>query len=145
LVSTGRGSEPAGFMDASPSGSDVFFATRQRLLPGDTDNLVDVYDARVGGGFAGPVATPAPCSGDTCQGAAAAAPPPSAPPSTAFLGSGNLHPPAPPTTKPLTARQKLAKALRACRKRPRHQRRRCESQARKLYATHASTTTRRSK
>ncbi len=39
------------FLDASASGDDVFFATRERLAPTDTDELVDVYDARVDGGL----------------------------------------------------------------------------------------------
>ena len=47
------------FLDASASGDDVFFATRERLAPTDTDELVDVYDARVDGGFPAPTAADA--------------------------------------------------------------------------------------
>ncbi len=40
------------FADASASGNDVFFFTDQPLVGQDQDSLVDVYDARVGGGIA---------------------------------------------------------------------------------------------
>lgn len=39
------------FLEASPSGSDSFVATRSALVASDRDEAVDVYDARVGGGF----------------------------------------------------------------------------------------------
>jgi hypothetical protein len=51
LLSSGHSDSPSWFLDASPSGDDVFFGTRAQLLPGDRDELVDIYDARVGGGF----------------------------------------------------------------------------------------------
>lgn len=40
------------FLDASTNGDDVFFTTASQLVPGDDDELEDVYDARVDGGFA---------------------------------------------------------------------------------------------
>src|SRR4029077_11145476 len=52
LVSSGTSPQPSFFADASASGSDVFFFTFQPLVGQDVDGLVDVYDARVGGGFA---------------------------------------------------------------------------------------------
>jgi hypothetical protein len=55
------------------SGLDVFFMTADRLVPQDTDNQVDLYDARAGGGFM-PSPTTAGCLGDSCQ--ANASPPP---------------------------------------------------------------------
>jgi len=67
LLSSGRGSEPSAFLDASASGNDVFIATRTRLSGWDTDNLVDVYDVRTDGGFDEPERKPAPCSGEGCQ------------------------------------------------------------------------------
>ena len=48
LISSGKGSEPAMFADASASGDDVFFVTRQKLVRSDADDYVDLYDARVG-------------------------------------------------------------------------------------------------
>lgn len=68
LVTSGKGSQPMEFADASADGSDVFFLTRAQLVPSDTDELVDLYDARVGGGFDEPEASPAaPCLGEACQ------------------------------------------------------------------------------
>jgi hypothetical protein len=131
------------------SGRDVFFQTTAGLVPQDTDGLPDVYDARIEGGFPAAPVQAGGCSGAACQG------PPSvpallAPPASAtFSGLGN---PAPPSAnpavkkvvvKPLTDAQKLASALRACRKKPKSQRKRCESQAHKRYAKKASKSGRR--
>ena len=69
LLSSGKpGSFGATFEDASPSGSDVFFATRDQLSPWDIDDNVDLYDARVNGGIAGPVGLGGVvCGSDTCR------------------------------------------------------------------------------
>jgi Tol biopolymer transport system component len=55
------------------SGDDVFFTTADRLVGQDTDDNVDVYDARIDGGFPAP-AVPPPCEGEGCQGKLGAAP-----------------------------------------------------------------------
>lgn len=52
----------------TPSGGDVFFMTSQGLVPGDIEGDIDVYDARLGGGFAPAPVEPAPCAGEGCQG-----------------------------------------------------------------------------
>jgi WD40-like Beta Propeller Repeat len=73
LVTSGRGKEPMEFVDASVSGDDVFFVTRQQLAAADGDEYVDLYDARVGGGIEEPEAPAAlPCAGEACQGIASA-------------------------------------------------------------------------
>src|SRR5829696_861760 len=69
LLSTGQGSEPAAFADASASGRDVFIVTRQRLVGWDRDELLDMYDVRVGGGLPEPPAPTRACQGEACQGA----------------------------------------------------------------------------
>jgi hypothetical protein len=76
LISSGRGASDSKFLDASVLGDDVFFTTRDSLVGIDTDNQVDLYDARIGGGFASqnPSAAPPPCAGDDCQGARSGAP-----------------------------------------------------------------------
>jgi hypothetical protein len=76
LVSSGRGASDSKFLDASASGRDVFFTARDRLVGIDNDNQVDLYNARVGGGFAAqnPPPAPPPCTGDDCQGARSGAP-----------------------------------------------------------------------
>jgi hypothetical protein len=140
LISSGTGSDPALFRDASVSGGDVFFITAQALVGSDTDNSVNVYDARVNGGLAEPPAPPAPCGGEeACLHASPAAPSFSAPASALFSGQGNPIPPTivPPPPKPPTLSQRLAKARAACRRAHRHSRRlrvRCERQARRRYS-----------
>ena len=75
LISSGTYPSPSYFMEASESGEDVFFTTRQSLVGWDTDGTgYDLYDARVGGGVSEPPAIPAPCAGATCRGSAASAP-----------------------------------------------------------------------
>jgi sugar lactone lactonase YvrE len=89
LVSSGRGPEGAKFVDASADGRDVFFTTREALVGSDVDRQVDLYDARVGGGFPFQELPP-PCTGDACQ------PPTTAPPALSSAGSskGAGNPPA---------------------------------------------------
>lgn len=83
LLSSGKGSEPAMFADASPSGNDVFIATRQQLVKSDRDEYADLYDVRVDGGFdETEPSSVAPCSGEACQGS------PAAPPAASAIGSG---------------------------------------------------------
>jgi hypothetical protein len=87
LISSGEASSDDAFVDASRSGGDVFIATLGRLLPGDGDNLVDVYDARVDGGFA--VATASePCTSSCQPPGTISSPPPRMSGSTG--PSGNL-------------------------------------------------------
>jgi hypothetical protein len=65
VLSNGALPQGASFADASADGSDVFFLTEASLLPSDP-GAGDVYDARVGGGFAAPPPQ-IPCEGDACQ------------------------------------------------------------------------------
>ncbi|HST54342.1 MAG TPA: hypothetical protein VLJ42_00405 [Solirubrobacteraceae bacterium] len=73
LISSGQGSSDSLLVGAGENGDDVFFTTRERLVAADSDDHVDVYDARVGGGFA-EQQLPPDCDGDECQGASAARP-----------------------------------------------------------------------
>jgi hypothetical protein len=94
LISQNSDSGPAYFADASASGDDVFFFTTAQLVGEDKDELLDVYDARVGGGLAAqnPVHTP-PCEGEGCKPEPT---PPLAIPSPAqFSGPPNPQPPKP--------------------------------------------------
>jgi hypothetical protein len=87
LISSGEGAEDSQFLDASASGSDVFFTTESSLLSQDF-GLVDVYDARVNGGFAAPPPPKRGCEGEACQ--SASAPPDDATPATSVGGKGNV-------------------------------------------------------
>ena len=92
LLSGGREGFDANFLAADPSGANVFFTTRDRLVAADTDELIDVYDARVDGGFAqDSMLPPQPCQGEGCL----APPPPAADPplpSAGLQDPGNVNP-----------------------------------------------------
>jgi hypothetical protein len=136
LISSGTDAVPSYFLGASADGSDVFFGTHTRLVPRDTDNAGDIYDARIGGGEQTPAGV-GPCEGDACANV-----PPSTidttPGSFSFTGSENVVPSA---KAPVAGKrsggssaQKLAKALKACRhKAHKSARKRCEASARKRY------------
>jgi hypothetical protein len=136
LISSGTSSSESSFADASADGSDVFFLSYAELVPQDTDDLVDVYDARESGGFPGPGSSLA-CSGTGCQGVPGAPPPYATPSSVTFGGVGNF--PSPPPSrlaappKPLTAAQKLARALKVCAKKPKRGRAACRERAKRRF------------
>jgi hypothetical protein len=117
LISTGRGSEPAYLAGASATGDDVFFFTRESLVPQDTDQLVDVYDARVGGGLASQHASAPPgCAGEACRGAGSAAAGAQGAGSAAFSGPGNESQVQAKNCNPAAKRaQKLARASKRLR------------------------------
>ncbi|HEX5927369.1 MAG TPA: hypothetical protein VFY45_26370 [Baekduia sp.] len=69
LLSSGQGNANSLFLTSGANGRDVFFITRDRLIGADGDGNFDLYDARVGGGWAEPPRPAAPCSADACQGA----------------------------------------------------------------------------
>lgn len=138
LISSGTSEAPSYFMDATPSGSDVFFATAQRLLQRDEDDVYDIYDARLDGGFGEPAAPALPCAGESCRSAPEPVPTFAVPASATLSGPGNLS--AAPATKPapkpkpLTRAQKLAKALKACsHRRTKRARQVCRRAALKRY------------
>ena len=47
LLSGGTSTGPSFFLDSTPDGTNVFFGTHARLVPTDTDDDGDVYDARI--------------------------------------------------------------------------------------------------
>jgi hypothetical protein len=88
LLSSGTSASASELIDSSPDGRDVFFLTNQSLLSQDP-GLIDIYDAREGGGFP-PAPTPAAgCEGEACQGPFEAPNDPT-PGSASFSGAGNL-------------------------------------------------------
>jgi hypothetical protein len=88
LISSGKSPLAADFVDASPSVDDVFLSTASSLVTQDY-GLIDIYDARVGGGFPPPPQPPAACEGEACQSPFAAPEDPT-PASSAFKGAGNV-------------------------------------------------------
>jgi hypothetical protein len=92
LLSSGESSSDSKLIDATADGSDVFFATSQSLLPQDP-GLLDLYDARINGGFPPPPGLAAACEGEACQGPLV--PPNDPTPSSAtYRGPGNVLSPA---------------------------------------------------
>ena len=89
LLSSGKSTSDSWFLDASASGDDVFFLTREALVGWDRDGAYDIYDARVGGGFPEPAPPVEPCTGDACRPPASSAPGTPAASSRAFEGLGN--------------------------------------------------------
>jgi hypothetical protein len=148
LISAGTSHEESVFLDASASGSDVFFVTAAQLAAQDHDTGLHVYDAHectVGSPcLAAPAEPPQPCaSGESCRPGSSPQPPGSgAPASATFSGAGNivqqggvLGEKAVAKAKPLTRAQQLAKALKTCRKdKKKSKRAMCEKRARKKYA-----------
>jgi hypothetical protein len=122
------------------SGLDVYFETADPLVPQDGDTQVDVYDARIGGGFPAPPSAPR-CE---CQGSPSPAPVLQTPGSGNLqAGNGNLPVSATATTPKRSNGPKLARALKACRKKhAKRQRTACERSARKRYAIKRSTSSR---
>jgi hypothetical protein len=118
LISGGFSSEPSAFIDASANGNDVFFVTRDQLVPADRDQAVDLYDARVGG--IASLAEPPPCeSSDACK--PGPTPQPTmfgAPASATFSGAGNIA----PNVQAKTVKKKGAKKHRKGKPRPKSRR-----------------------
>jgi hypothetical protein len=152
LISAGSSDHESAFMEATPDGSNVFFITAARLLPQDTDTAFDIYDARECTASSPCLSLPrgeeAGCDEtDTCRPAIPAEQIPTGPAGSAIAsGPGNAVMPAAPAkqqvqarkaVRPLTRKQKLARALRSCRKRHPHSKKRraeCERNARRRYA-----------
>jgi hypothetical protein len=134
LISGPEDDGSAVFLDASASGNNVFFATREQLVSTDKDELVDVYDARVDGGLPVPSSV-AHCEDGACQ--EPFSPPPSfpAPVSASFMGAGNLVPPLPANP---TRKQLLARAVARCtRLKSRKKRAACVAAANRHYGFRA--------
>jgi hypothetical protein len=117
LISSGQAQTDSYFSDATPSGDDVFFATRQQLVAQDTDQNIDIYDARAEGGIAAqnPVPPPPPCSGDSCRTGVTAPPPASSPASAGVMGPGN-----PKAAKPKPKKHKKQKHKKHKSKKQKH-------------------------
>ena len=155
LVSSGTSAHESAFLDASQNGNDVFFLTSAQLVAQDTDNAFDVYDARVCGTPETQACLPAQpspplaCTGEECRPQPSPQPGFTPPATSTFSGPGNtshqgvlaVTTKLVPKPKPLTRAQKLARALKLCRKiRQKHRRSACEAHARKTYRPKASRT-----
>jgi DNA-binding beta-propeller fold protein YncE len=90
LISTGAGDADSNLLAVDQSGKNVFFTTRESLLVADSDELLDLYDAREDGGIPSETETQRPeCQGESCQ-PALAGPNDTSPASSTFKGAGNV-------------------------------------------------------
>ena len=74
LISAGTSECGSYFLDASPDGSNVFFATAKALVTSGSKAVYAIYDARVEGGFAEEAPPATPCEGEECRGSTAPSP-----------------------------------------------------------------------
>lgn len=123
LISSGESPKDSEFVDSSTTGRDVFFTTAGSLLPQDP-GLIDVYDAREGGGFPQPV-TPAACEGEACQSPPNPQNPPT-PASSSYNGPANVKAPA----------HKKKHHKKKHRKHKRHHKQRSKASGQTRHATH---------
>jgi hypothetical protein len=133
LLSGGDSSDSSFLVDASADGGNVFFTHRGELSGVGVPGKVSLFDARAGGGF--PESATA-CTGTGCQGVPPAPPSFATPSSATFSGVGNFPPAAPAkvAVKSLTRAQKLAAALKTCRRdKKKSKRAACEKTAHKKY------------
>ena len=103
LISSGESPQDAELIDASLDGSDVFFKTSDSLDARDT-GLLDIYDARIGGGFPDPPEPDAGCEGEACQSPPEGPNDPT-PASSSFDGAGNVAGEPSRVSKPVPCRK----------------------------------------
>lgn len=130
LISNGVSNYPGDF--AAPAvagvdrdGSDILFTLvppEGRLTGFERDGVLNLYDARIGGGFE-PPNPPAHCIEDSCQGPLQPPPTVAQVGSSALRGSGPVKPKKPCAKKQSKSSGRAAKASkRGCRKPQRHHR-----------------------
>jgi hypothetical protein len=110
LISTGTSNDLSTFLDASPDGHDVFFATRDPLRSSDNDQNRDLYDARIGGTVDEGSGESPICRDEDCRPAAHPSGSVSPWASEAVAGPGDRlegsNPPAVFGIKPISSRQR---------------------------------------
>lgn len=100
LISSGQAENDSMFVNSSANGDDAFFITRERLLPRDKDEKLDLYDARAphtpGEAVGFPESEIAPCAGEACKGPISSPLPQPSAASSFLAGPGNLTQRKPP-------------------------------------------------
>ena len=97
LISDGVTRYPIGYAAPIPqavdaNGSNIVFSIASPGLTGfERDGLANMYDARIGGGYARPTSAEH-CSEESCQGPLQASPPSVQPGSASYEGRGNVVP-----------------------------------------------------
>ena len=123
LISTGSSPYPSEIADISTDGSNVLFSTRDSLVGQDIDGgSLDVYDARINGGF------PAPVGEEVCEGASACQRAPGVAPSFTSPGTASL------TSRGNTDKRGKKKPQKTCKQKSKKKRAQCKSKAKKHQA-----------
>ncbi len=112
LISSGKSEQPSYFADATANGSDVFILTDQPLVRSDLRADYDLYDARVGGGFAEPLIPQ--CETEGCRPSYAGVPGSSSPGSASLEGAGNVHPAGKTNPPPAKCKKGLLRSHGKC-------------------------------
>lgn len=115
LISSGRGGYLVLLLGVAEEGRDVFFTTTSQLVPSDDDSAVDIYDARIGGGFPSPPPRPVECEGDACS-TPFAAPSDLTPSSATFHGIGDVQSATVPQAKTKPGKSRAAKKAKRSRR-----------------------------
>ncbi len=89
LISSGGDGKLVMLLGSAADGRDVFFTTAAQLGSRDDDSALDVYDARIDGGFALPPPRPTECEGAACS-TPFATPSDLTPSSSTFQGAGDV-------------------------------------------------------
>lgn len=93
LISSGTDLGGAILQGISADGEDVFFSSNLPLVPINTGTELQLFNARIGGGFASQQATPRrECEGEGCRGPAGAPPALPAATTNSYSGEGNAKP-----------------------------------------------------
>ncbi len=139
LITDGRGGYLNLLLGAADEGRDVFIYTRSNLVPEDHGSEGglgegNVYDVRMGGGFAGPVPPSVECEGDACS-TPPSAPADLTPSSLTFTGTGNFVGEQPKKTA-VKSKKKVkktkAKAKKKAKKRKGRRAKRARARAKRL-------------
>jgi hypothetical protein len=123
VISTGRSLDDSALLSVSENGKDVFFFTRDTLVPSDENGgAVKIYDAREAGGYE-QFPTPKPCAAsDECHGAGTPIPPP---PNINSLEGAGGHGYAPPRESKTCAKGRVRRNGKCVKKHhPKHRRHR---------------------
>jgi hypothetical protein len=126
LISSGHSANDSMFLDSTPSGEDVFFVTRERLLPRDDNSQLDLYDARAphtpGEAVGFSEGQIAPCGAEACKS------PPSFTQSPGGIGSSEVYGPGnPPAPKPRCKKGSVRKHGKCVKKQKAHKHRKAGS------------------
>jgi hypothetical protein len=125
LISSGHSGGPSYLYAATPSGDDVFFTTSDQLVGADRDGARSIFDARVNGGFAEPVAVP--CAGESCREQSTPAPSFSQPGTLTQGSSGNVSSKKACKKVQRRDRRKVRRCGRPCRRKQQGVRRKSQS------------------